>query len=107
MSYIERFCESAIAKGDGTSSSDNEYFEGMKVSILHIYDFSKLLPLLKHKNDWVVCWTASHLLAKGKTSQPINALKGLVQKGGVAGFSAEMVIQEYEQGCFVSPFEQK
>ena len=105
MSYIEQFCESAIAKGDGTSSLDSEYFEAMKASIVHLSDLSKLLPLLNHKNDWIVCWTASHLLAKDKTSKAINALRGLVQKGGVSGFSAEMVIQEYEQGCFVSPFE--
>lgn len=105
MSHIEQFCESIIAKGDGTSSLDNDHFEAMKASIVHISDLSKLLPLLHHQNDWVVCWTASHLLAKYKTSNAINALRDLVQKGGVVGFSAETVIQEYEQGCFVSPFE--
>jgi hypothetical protein len=107
MSHIEQFCESAICKGDGTSSRDHEHFEAMKSSIAHISDSAELLPLLNHENAWVVCWVASHLLANDKTSKVVNALNGLVQKGGVSGFSAEMVIQEFKLGCFVSPFEQK
>ena len=107
MSHIEQFCESAIAKGDGTTSRDHEYFETMKSSIAHISDSSKLLPLLNHENAWVVCWVASHLLATDNTKKTINALKALVKKGGVSGFSAEMVVQEFNQGSFVSPFEQK
>jgi hypothetical protein len=107
MSDIEKFCESAMCKGDGTSSRDHEYFEAMKSSIAHISDSSKLLPLLDHENAWVVCWAASHLLADDKTKKAINALNRLVQKGGVSGFSAKMVIQVFRQGSFVSPFEQK
>ncbi|ESP91536.1 hypothetical protein PL2TA16_00335 [Pseudoalteromonas luteoviolacea 2ta16] len=36
MSHIEQFCESAIAKGDGTSSNDHEYFESMKEPIQNL-----------------------------------------------------------------------
>jgi hypothetical protein len=107
MSHIEQFCESAIAKGDGTSSNDHEYFESMKESIRNLADYSELLPLLKHKNDWVVCWSASHLLATEHKSKAIKALNALIHKGGVSGFSAEIVVQEYERGSFVSPLVQK
>jgi len=106
MSYIEQFCESAIAKGDGTSAKDHEYFESMKSAVNHLSDSSELLPLLQHKNEWVVCWSASHLLVNGQSSKAIRALENLVQKGGISGFSAEVVIQEYKQGSFVSPFVQ-
>lgn len=104
MSYIEQFCESAIAKGDGTSANDHEHFESMKDAVNNLSNSSELLPLLKHENEWVVCWSASHLLVNGQKSKAIKSLKGLVQKGGISGFSAEVVIQEYEQNSFVSPF---
>ena len=104
MSRIEQFCAAAIAKGDGTSGQDNEHFEAMKDDINKLSNHSDLIPLLKHENDWVVCWSASHLLVNGQTSYAIKALKGLVQKGSISGFSAEIVIQEFEKGSFASPF---
>ena len=106
MSEIEKFCESAIAKGDGTSAKDQEHFETMKNAVNNLSNLSELLPLLQHNNEWIVCWSASHLLGNGHHSKAIKALNGLVQKGGVSGFSAEVVIQEYEQGSFISPFVQ-
>lgn len=104
MSHIEQFCESAIAKGDDTSAHDNEHFEAMKCAINNLSDLSELVPLLTHNNEWVVCWSAGHLLVNGQTSKAVEALKILVQKGGISGFSAEVVIQEFERGTFVSPF---
>jgi len=105
MSHIKQFCESAIAKGDGTSPNDAEHFEKMKESIAHITEPSCLLSLLNHKNEWVICWGASHLLANGDSSKALNALNNLAKNSNVAGFSAEIVIQEFERGCFKSPFE--
>jgi len=104
MSYIEQFCESAIAKGDGTSSNDHEYFESMKKSILNLANYSELLPLLNHKNEWVVCWVASHLLANGYYTEALKSLNKLATGNGMASFSAVITIQEYKRGCFKSPF---
>ena len=44
MSYIEQFCESAIAKGDGTSANDHEHFESMKDAVNNLSNSSELLP---------------------------------------------------------------
>lgn len=100
MSYIEQFCESAIAKGDGTSSNDHEYFESMKKSIRNLANYSELLPLLNHKNEWV----ASHLLANGYHTEALKSLNKLATGNGMASFSAVITIQEYKRGCFKSPF---
>ncbi|WP_158971829.1 hypothetical protein [Paraglaciecola sp. L3A3] len=104
MSYIQKFCESAIAKGDGTSSDDAKYFETMKNAIAQVNDQAELLALLEHKNDWVVSWTASHLLAQKNYPQALSALKVIVKNGGIIGLSAEVVIQEFEGGQHKSPF---
>lgn len=105
MSHIEQFCESATAKGDGTSPNDSEHFEKMQEAITHITERSNLLPLLNHKNEWVVCWVASHLLANGYSFEALKSLKKLATGSGIASFSAEITIQEYKRGCFKSPFE--
>ncbi len=104
MSHIEQFCESAIAKGDGTSLNDSKHFDEMQEAITHIKELTNLLPLLNHKNDWVVCWAASHLLANGYSSEALKSLNKLATGSGIASFSADIIIQEYKRGCFKSPF---
>ncbi|MBU2881997.1 hypothetical protein KO525_05295 [Psychrosphaera sp. B3R10] len=104
MSHIEQFCESAIAKGDGTSLNDSEHFSKMQEAITHVTELPNLLPLLNHKNEWVVCWAASHLLANGYSSEALKSLNKLATGTGIASFSADITIQEYKRGCFKSPF---
>jgi len=104
MSHILNFCEAVIAKGDGTSPDDSKYFDIMKNSIILIDDQTELLVLLKHENDWVVNWVATHLLSQSKSHQALLALNTLVKNGGVVGFSAEIVIQQFECGELKSPF---
>jgi hypothetical protein len=104
MSHIEQFCESAIAKGNGTSPNHSEHFEKMQEAITHIKKLHNLLPLLNHKNEWVICWAASHFLANGYSSEALKSLNKLATGSGIAGLSADITIQEYKRGCFKSPF---
>jgi len=104
MSHIEQFCESAIAKGDGTTPFDSVHFDKMQEAITHIKKLPDLLPLLNHKNEWVICWAASHLLANGYSSEALESLNKLVSGSGIASFSADITVQEYKRGCFKSPF---
>ena len=102
------FCNLAIKKGDGSRSDDSQIFEDMKEAFIGLYNLptgkERIIKLLTNDNEWVRFWVAAQLLSEGKNKAAIRVLQDLSNKGGVLGFSAEMVLSEYKSGSLGPPF---
>ncbi|KKL65398.1 hypothetical protein LCGC14_2155390, partial [marine sediment metagenome] len=56
-----------------------------------------LIELLNHENDSVRLWAATHCLHVD-APLAIEALRALAESDSILGFSASMVIEEYNKG---------
>lgn len=61
-----------------------------------------LLPLLRHQDTYVRGWAASHAL-EFAPAEAEAALKELSAQGGLAGFGAEITLEEWRKGALEFP----
>jgi hypothetical protein len=103
---VNNFIENAILEGKYTQSGDHKkvnetYWEIIK-GIKEIYridpEFDSLVGLLNHQDESVKKWAASVLLFSDKKENARKVLKEISEDGGLAAFTAEMTLSEWDKG---------
>ena len=110
-SVIGSYTESAIAHGEATMQGDNKlanksYDEiiscAKQLRALGNSGRDELEKLLKHSNDSVRLWAATHSLRDNEIKAK-SALNALAKSNGILSFSAEMVLTEWDGGRLETP----
>lgn len=100
---ISRYVKAARAHGEATESGDHERanreHDKLTTAINELTacggtDDMAFVALLHDSDPHVRCWVASHLL-RSKTGPALQTLREVADSGGVAGFNAKMVVQEW------------
>ncbi len=103
---INSYVESAINHGNSTMQGDsklaNKSYDEIIKNIKNLRTFGdegnlKLEKLLKHDNESVRLWAATHSL-KCNEKQAKSTLGSLAKSEGILSFNAEMVIIEWNAG---------
>jgi Domain of unknown function (DUF2019) len=98
--YADAAAAHARALDDGKSRPANVAAGAMGKIYTELRDageLSLLLPLLRHADPSVRCWSATHLLAFAP-EQAAPVLQALAAEAGVTGFNAKMVLSEWKAG---------
>lgn len=107
---VNRYVSAAIAHGDaierGDYESANEQHDLLYEAYHALEDADKvseaLSAHLNHENPFVRGWVATHML-KFDSERAVEVLRRLSAAGGLAGFDARIVLQEWEKGTLKIP----
>jgi hypothetical protein len=108
---IDRYAAAAAAHGEASERGDHKRANREFNVISGVYRGlrakgpeaqSRLLRLLDHPNAAVRGWAASHAL-EFSSGAGEKVLQALIKDGGLPGFNAEMVLQEWRSGSLTFP----
>lgn len=107
---VKQFREAAIAKADGAepAETDHALHELMAVAWKFLEKQGAtgreaFSSLLMDESPYVRLWVAAQLLSEGK-GEAAQTVEAEVSSGGLRGFTAEMILEEWEAGRLGSPF---
>lgn len=110
-SLIDTYLQNAIEHGKATDSGNhkkaNKYHDELIKTFKKLREeenswVSLLENLMKHDNDHVKCWAATHLLSEIE-AKATKVLEELKNGNGISSFNAEMVLDEWKNGTLQLP----
>lgn len=102
---IDNYINYAILHGEGTESGDYRKANHAHDQLIKVYKelklkdpkLSCLKPLVKHDNNSVKAWAATHLLPVDE-KLALSILEQLSKMNSFIGLDAEMVIESWKSG---------
>jgi len=109
LSPADRFRAAAIVLDDGSDIERDALFEALKACALELVHsgqegLDELAALMDDDSAWVALWAATHLLAHGD-ARARDVVSRLAQGPTLAGFAAQVALDEHRAGRLQSPFD--
>ena len=111
QALISDYIGNSKKHGEATLSGDSKVaniaYDKMIEVVKRIHELDSegkvFLGLLKHENESVKLWSATHALF---INEPIaiQTLQEIAKNSGIFSFSASMVVEEWGKGALESPF---